>query len=257
MSRMRFARVMLLAQLAGMAVGAVAFVYVLGFGVHPHQVGYAFLVAAGYLVFAGIATFFTQQAWRALARRAAAHAGGGADGAVTTENTAGLQAPGMRGDLRSRRRAWLSVTLLGAAMLIAFLVLVDHYEGPALALESSGAHVEGVITSVIGQGEAPVDGAVVVHYSYAGQTFDTHVYRSDTSPLYYVGEAVTVTLDPADPRVATVGGSDNESPALVGLLVVLLLGGGIAVFLGLFVLIGMSLTRRRARRASVRADHPA
>jgi hypothetical protein len=257
MSRMRFPRVMLRVQLTCMALGAVAVVYVLGFGVHPHQVGYACLIAACYVVFTGIATFFMQQAWRAQARRAAANAARHADGAVTTENAGGLNAPGALEGLRSQRRAWLSVALLGAAMLIAFLVLVDHYEGPASTLQSSGVNVEGVITSVTGQGEAPFDGAVDVQYVYAGQTFDTHVYRDDNSPTYRVGEAVTVTLDPSDPQVATVGDSDNEGPGVVWLLVVLLLGGGFAVFFGLWMLVALRLARRKARRATVRADHPA
>jgi hypothetical protein len=254
---MRFARVMLRAQLAGMAVGAIALVYLLGFRAHPHQVGSAFLIAACYLAFTGITTFFMQRAWRAQARRADANAAPLAGGALTTENAGGIGAPGNRKGLRSLRRVWLSLTLLGAAMLTAFLVLVVHYEGPASALESSGVHVEGVITSVTGQEEAPVDGAVDVQYSYAGQAFNTRVYRDDTSPLYHVGEAVTVTLDPSDPQVATVGGSDNEAPAQVWLLVVLLLGGGLAVVLGLAILIDVRLARRKARMAPLQADHPA
>ena len=149
------------------------------------------------------------------------------------------------------------MTLLGAAMLTAFLVLVVHYEGPAQALESSGVHVGGVITSVTGQGEAPADGAVDVHYSYAGQAFDTRVYRDDSSPFYHVGEAVTVSLDPSDPQVATVGGSDNEGPVVVVVLIVLLLGGGTAVFLGLWMLIAMRLARRKAPSATIQADHTA
>lgn len=254
---MRFARVMLRVQLAGMAVGAIALVYVLGFRVHPHQVGLGFLIAACYVVLTGIVTFFTQQAWRAQARRAAANAARQAVGAPTTEKAGVLGAPGLPKGLRSLRLAWLSLTLLGAAMLIAFLVLVVHYEGPSLALESSGVHVEGVISSVIGQGVAPADGAVDVQYAYAGQSFDTHVYRDDTSPVYHVGEAVTVTLDPSDPHVATVGGSDNEAPAVVWLLAGLLIGGGIAVLLGLAILIGMRRARLKARGATVQADHPA
>ncbi len=143
-------------------------------------------------------------------------------------------------------------------MLTAFLVLVVHYEGPASTLESSGVHVEGVVTSVIGQEEAPADGAVDVRYIYAGQTFDTHIYRDDNSPTYRVGEAVTVTLDPSAPQVATVGGSDNEGPGVVWLLIVLLLGGGCAVFLGLAMLIGIGIIRRKARRATVQGgDRPA
>jgi hypothetical protein len=253
MSRRRFARVMLRVQLAGMTVGAIALVYVLGFSVHPHQVGYACLIAACYLVFTGIATFFTQLSWRAQARRAA-YAARHADGAVTTENAGRLDAPGVRGAFRSQRRAWLSVTLLGMTMLIAFLVLVDHYEGQASALESSGVHIEGVVTRVTGQGEVVLtkegevktDGAVDVQYVYAGQTFDTHIYLDDTSPTYRAGEAVTVTLDPSDPQIATVGGSDNEGPALVTLLAVLLVGGGFAVVLGLGMLIRTRLAQRRA-----------
>jgi Protein of unknown function (DUF3592) len=256
-SRMRFARVMLWVQLAGMAVGTIALVYFLGFGVRPRQVGSTFLIAACYLVFTGITTFFMQRVWRAQARRAAANAAHQAVGALTMDNVGGLGRPGMRKGLRSLRRAWLPLTLLGAAMLIAFLVLVDHYEGSALALQSSGVHVEGVITSVTGQEEAPRDGAVDVQYSYAGQTFDTRVYRDDTSPFYHVGEAVTVTLDPSDPQVATVGGSDNEGPAVVWLLIVLLLGGGVAVLLGFAILIGMWRARLKARGATVQADHPA
>jgi hypothetical protein len=254
---MRFARRMLQAQLACMAVGAVALVYVLGLRVHPHKIGYAFLIAAAYVFLTGVATVLTQLAWRVQAVRAAATAARGADGVFTTENGGGFAAPRVRQGLRSQRRTWLSVTVLGAAMLIGFLVLVDHYEGPALALESSGVHVEGVISSVIGQRVAPADGAVDVQYTYAGQSFDTHVYRDDTSPLYHLGEAVTVTLDPSDPSVATVGGSDNESPGLVVLLIVLLLGGGVGVLLGPGMLIAMRLTRQRARRATIQADHPA
>jgi hypothetical protein len=174
-----------------------------------------------------------------------------------TQPAGGLDAPGVRERFRSQRRVWLSVAILGVAMLIAFLVLVNHYEGPASALQSSGVHVEGVVTSVISQGEAPFDGAVDVRYVYAGQTFDTHIYRDDVSPTYRVGEAVTITLDPSDPRVATVGGSDNLRPAVVGLLVVLVLVGGCAVFLGFGMLIALRLTRRKARRAAVQADHPA
>jgi len=256
-SRMRFARVMLQVQLACMAVGAVALVYIFGYRAHPHQVGSAFLIAAVYVVVTGIPTILMQRAWRAQARRAAAAAAPGADGVMTTENGGGFGAPRARKSFRSQRRTWLSVTLLGAAMLIAFLVLVDHYEGPALALESSGVHVEGVISSVIGQRMAPADGAVDVQYSYAGQSFDAHIYRDDTSPVYHVGEAVTVTLDPSDPSVATVGGSDNESPGLVALLIVLLLGGGVGVLIGPGMLIAMRLSRQRARRATIQADHPA
>jgi len=254
---MRFARVMFRAQLAGMAVGAIALVYLLGFRVHPHQVGSAVLIAAGYLVFTGITTFFAQRAWRAQARRAAANAGRQAAGALTTENAGVPGAPLMPKRLRPLRRAWLWLILLGVAMLGAFLVLVNHYEGQAQTLDSSGVHVEGVITSVTGQEEAPADGAVFVHYVYAGQAFDTRVYRDDTSPFYHVGEAVTVTLDPSDPQVATVGDSDNEAPAVVWLLIGLLVGGVLAVVLGLALLIGMRLDRRRALKATVQADHPA
>jgi Protein of unknown function (DUF3592) len=114
-----------------------------------------------------------------------------------------------------------------------------------------------VITSVTGQEEAPEDGAVDVQYSYAGQTFDTRVYRDDTSPFYHVGEAVTVTLDPSDPQVATVGGSDNERPAVVWLLIVLLLGGGLAIVLGLAILISVWRTRLKTRGATMQADHAA
>ena len=138
------------------------------------------------------------------------------------------------------------MTVLGVAMLAGFLVLVVHYEGPAMTLQSSGVHVEGVVTSVIGQGEAPADGAVEVQYAYAGQTFDVRIYRDDESPVYQTGEAVTVTLDPSDPQVATVGGSDNTGPGVVWLLIVLLLGGGVAVFLGLWMLIALTLAGRRA-----------
>jgi Na+/H+-translocating membrane pyrophosphatase len=131
---MRFARVMLRIQLAGIAVGAVALVCLLGFGVHPHQVGHAFLIAACYVAVTGIGMFFMQQAWRAQARRAAANAAGQAGGARTTDNAGVLGAPGVPKGLRSLRRAWISLIILGAGMLIAFLVLVVHYEGPALAL---------------------------------------------------------------------------------------------------------------------------
>jgi hypothetical protein len=141
------------------------------------------------------------------------------------------------------------MVLLGAAMLVAFVVLVNHYEGSATTLESSGAHVQGVVTSVIAQGEAPFDGSIDVEYVYAGQSFDAHIYRDDNSPFYHVGEAVTVTVDPSDPQVATVGSSDNQGPGMVLLLVVLLLLGGALVFLGLALLFGLWLTGRRARRA--------
>jgi hypothetical protein len=253
---MRFARIMLKVQLAGMAVGAVGLVYVLGFRVHPHQVGYACLIAACYIIFTGTATFFMQQAWRAQARRAA-KAARHHDGEVPTGNTGGLGAPGAPDGLRSQRRVALSATLLGAAMLITFVVLLNHYEGPASDLQSSGVQVEGVVTSLRGQGQAPLNGAVDVRYAYAGQTFDTQIQRDDTSPFYQVGEAVTVTLDPSDPHVATVGGSDNLAPEVVWPLVVLLVLGGGAVFFGLVMLIVIRLARRKARRSIVQADHPA
>lgn len=253
-SRLRSARVILHVQLASMAVGAVAVVYVLGFRVHPHQVGFAFVVAACYVVFTGAVTFFTQYAWRAQARRAAANAARHQGGALTTENSGRFGAPRVRKGLLSQRWAWLALTLLGAALLTAFLVLVNHYEGQAQALESRGVNVVGVITTVTGQGKAPADGSVDVHYIYAGQAFDTRVYRDDTSPLYHVGEAVAVTLDPSDPHVATVGGSDNEAPALVWLLIGLLLGGGLAILLGLGTLASTLLARRKARRATIQAD---
>jgi Protein of unknown function (DUF3592) len=244
---MRFARIMLRVQLACMAVGAVAVVYVLGFGVHPHQVGYACVVAACYVIFTGIATFFMQKAWRAQARSADAAASIHADDGATPD-IAALGPRDVR-HVRSLRRAWLSMVLLGVAMLVAFVVLVNHYEGSATTLESSGAHVQGVVTSVIAQGEAPFDGSIDVEYVYAGQSFDAHIYRDDNSPFYHVGEAVTVTVDPSDPQVATVGSSDNQGPGMVLLLVVLLLLGGALVFLGLALLFGLWLTGRRARRA--------
>jgi Protein of unknown function (DUF3592) len=244
---------MLRVQLACLVVGAVALVYVLGFGVHPHQIGYACLIAACYVVFTGITTFFMQKAWRSQARSAAANASRHTDGEVTADS-AGLGAPRVQ-DVRSLRRAWQSMVLLGAAMLIAFVVLVNHYEGPAMALESSGAHVEGVVTSVIDQGEPPSDGAIDVQYVYAGQTFHAHIYRDDISPFYHVGEAVTVTVDPSNPQVATVGGSDNEGPGVVWLLVALLLLGGVVLLLGLGLLFSLWLAGRRARRATFITDH--
>jgi len=251
-ARLRFARIMLRMQLTGLTAGAVVIVYVLGFGAHPHRVGYACLIAACYVACTGIVTFLTQQAWRAQARRAAASDSLHADGAVTTGNTAGAGAAGAWERLRSQRRVWLSVTLLGAAMLITFVVLLGHYEGPADALDASGVPVSGVVTSVIGQGEPPADGAVDVRYVYAGQVFDAHIYRDDNSPFYHTGEAVTVTVDPSDPQVATVGESDNERPGVVWLLVVLLVGGGAAVVVGLLALLALGLTRRAARKASAR-----
>lgn len=244
---------MLRVQASVVAVGAVALVYVLGFGVHPHQVGFACVIAACYVVFAGTATYFTQQAWRASARRAPGSAAHDGDVAMPTGSAVNLDALAVRLTFRSRCLAWLSVTILGAAMLIGFVVLVARYEGPAMALESSGVRVEGVITSVIGQGEAPFDGAVDVQYFYAGRTFDTHIYRDDTSPTYQLGETVSVTVDPSDPQVATVGGSDNEGPGLVWLLAVLLVVGACAFFVGGGMLIGTSLARRKASRTAIRA----
>jgi len=244
-SRTRFLRVILRVQLATITIGTVAVVYVLGFRVHPHQVEFACLTAACCAAFGGVTTFFTQKAWRAQARRADA----------VTANGAGLAVSGQR--VRPHRRAWQAVTLLGAVMLIAFVVLVDHYAGPSMDLESSGAPVEGVVTSVIGQGEAPVDGAIDVQYVYAGETFDAHIYRDDTSPFYHAGEVVTVDVDRSDPQVATAAGSDNEAPAMVVLLVALLLLGAAALFIGSVMLIAMRLARRKARRAIVRVDHSA
>jgi hypothetical protein len=227
-------------------------VYVLGFGVHPHQVGYACAVAACYVILTGIATFFTQRAWRVQARLAAARAARPADGPGTEANAGAPGTPGVgRVSFRSLLWASLWVTALGAAMLTAFFVLVNHYEGSAMALESTGVQVEGVITSVTGQGDAPADGAVDVQYVYAGQTFDKHIYRDDNSPTYQVGESVVVTLDPSDPQVATVGGSDNQAPGVVWLLVALLVVGGGAVVCGAMMLIATSLTRRKSRRTTV------
>ena len=150
----------------------------------------------------------------------------------------------MREGLRSRRRAWLSLTFLGSAMLIGFFVVLIHSESLVSTLASSGVQAEGVVTSVMGQGEAPADGAIDVQYTYVGRTFDAHIYRDDDSPFYRVGEAVTVTLEPAHPQVATVGGSDNMAPAVVWLLIVLLLAGGVAVVLGAALLIAVRLDRR-------------
>jgi uncharacterized membrane protein len=252
---MRFARIMLRAQLAFLVIGAAALVYVFGFGVHPHQVGFACVVAACYVVFTGIATFFMQKAWRAQARRAAATAAMSADSGVT--GGLGVLGPRDPRHVRSLRRAWLSMVLLGVAMLVAFVVLVNHYEGPVTTLESSGVPVQGVVTRVVSQGEAPFDGSIDVQYIFLGQSFDAHIYRDDTSPFYHVGEAVTVSVDPSDPKVATVGGSDNTGPAMVVLLVVLLLLGGLLVFLGLALLFSLWLAARRPRRTVVPSDHPA
>lgn len=250
-SRMRFARVMLRLQVAGSALGAALLVYVLGFDVRPHQVGYASLIAACYVVLTGIVTFFTQQAWRVQARAASGNAARDADSALTKESADGLPlAARVAG--RSARRALLSVILLGVAMLIAFVVLVDHYEGQAMMLDSSGVRVQGVVTSVTGHGLRQIDRSVDVRYAYGGQTFNTRIYLDDNSPTYQAGKAVTVTLDPSDPQIATVGGSDNEGPGLVVLLVALLVGGGAAVFIGFWVLVGAQLARRRTRRENIK-----
>lgn len=242
---------MLRLQVAGMVLGAAAIVYVLGFGVRPHQVGYACLIAACYIVLTGIVTFFTQQAWRVQARRSGSNTARDAGSPLTTESADGL-AQAVRDASRSARRAWLSVTLLGVAMLIAFVLLVDHYEGQAMVLDSSGVPVQGVVTSVTGDGQRQFDGSIDVRYAYGGQTFDTRIYLDDTSPTYQAGEAVTVTVDPADPQTATVGGSDNEGPGLVVLLVVLLVGGGAAAFIGFWMLVAMQLARRRTRRETIK-----
>jgi hypothetical protein len=253
---MRFARLILRVQLAGMAVGAAVLVYVLGFDVHPHQVGYGCLIAACYVALSGVVTFFMQRAWRVQARRAAAAAARGVDVGVPTENV-GVVARGLRKGLLNQRRTWLSVMLLGVAMLIAFLELVNHYEGSALAFQPDVVNVQGVVTGVTGPGLPAVGGTVDVQYVYAGQTLAAHVYRADTGPAYQVGEAVTVTVDPSDPHIATVGGSDNLGPAVVWLLVALLVGGGCAVFLGLVTLLLMGLARRGGRGAPVKVEHPA
>jgi hypothetical protein len=250
-SWIRFARVMLRLQVAGMALGAAALVYVLGFGVPPLQVGYACLIAACYVVLTGIATFFTQQAWRAHARRFGGNAARDADGRLTTDNADGL-AQTVRDANRSARRAYLSVTLLGLAMLIAFVVLVNHYEGQAMVLDSSGSPVHGVVTSVTGPGQRQFDRSVDVRYAYGGQTFDTRIYLNNNSPTYQAGEAVTVTLDSADPQIAAVGGSDNLGPGLVVLLTVLLLGGGAAFFIGFCVLVMTQLARWRRHRETIK-----
>lgn len=250
----RFFRIMLRVQLTGMVVGAAALVYVLGFGVHPHRVAFACVMATGYIVLSGVVTLLLQRAWRTKARRAAATAARHSDSAMTTQDAV-LSAPGRRAGIRSQRRTWLSVTLLGVAMLSGFLVLVSHYESPALALASNGVRAQGVVTGVTGQGEPPANGAVDVQYGYAGQSFTTHIYRNDNSPRYRVGDAVTVTLDPSDPQIATVGGSDNMGPGMVWLLIVLLLGGGCVLVVGIAMLIATELSRRKARSAAIQAGH--
>jgi hypothetical protein len=247
---MRSVRIILRAQLGGIVLGTAALVYLLGFDSHPHHVLSACLTAACYAAITGSGTFFSQKAWRAQARKAGS-AALRPDGGVSTSG-AGLEMTARR--VVRHRRTWQLVALLGAAMLIAFFVLVNLYAGPTMDLESSGARVEGVVTDVMGQGEAPFDGAIEVQYVYGGQTFDAHIYRDDNSPFYYVGEAVTVAVDPSDPGVATVGGSDNEGPAEVLLFVALLLLGAVALLMGSLMLIGMRLTRRKARRTTVQAD---
>jgi len=68
---LRFARLMLKMQVAGIVLGAAVIVYVLGLDVHPREVGVGVVFAAIYFVLATGVTVLLQRVWRARARQAA------------------------------------------------------------------------------------------------------------------------------------------------------------------------------------------
>jgi hypothetical protein len=65
---MRSSRIALMTQLAIMLIGVAVIVYVLGFSVHPHRLGLAWVVAACYVVVTGGLALFIYRARRAAAK---------------------------------------------------------------------------------------------------------------------------------------------------------------------------------------------
>jgi hypothetical protein len=166
-----------------------------------------------------------------------------------------LETLGIPGRSRLRRQRALIVTLAGVVVLIAWLVLVVHAEGPAMTMPARGVRASGVITEVSQSDAAQPGGAVDVGYLYKGRYFDGHVFLADDSPSYRIGQPVTVTVDPLHPQDVTVGGSDNLSPALVWMLVGLLLAGSLLVIYGVaFWVSGSSFARRRLRTRQFHAS---
>jgi len=64
------ARIILIAQVAGMAIGTVVIFYVLGFSERPHHVGLASVIASGYLVIMATSAWLIYHSYKRRAIRA-------------------------------------------------------------------------------------------------------------------------------------------------------------------------------------------
>jgi hypothetical protein len=117
--------------------------------------------------------------------------------------------------------------------LVAWAVMIDVTGNNSDYLAAHGVAQPGVITAVEGTWVPFADGSVQVSYHFGGRTFHQRVWLDDSTPSYQAGQAVTVTLDPKHPGNVTVGGSDNTYPVVTDVMMLLLVGGIVAMPWGL------------------------
>jgi len=138
-----------------------------------------------------------------------------------------------------RRGRWIS--LAGAALLVAFLVVVAIQGEHTKWLLQHGARTPGRITSV---SRGAHGGSLSVDYLADGRLWRGTIALTESSGYYAPGESVTVIYDPRHPTDIRTPAEKNEPRSTVLLLILALAAGSILLTGG----IGTLVRARRLRR---------
>lgn len=178
-----------------------------------------------------------------------------------TEPPAGpaLSVPATRRVMRRRLLTPVVVTVVGLAMLVAFVVLVTAAADHSDWLRSNGESTVGTVLGVTqnsggGRQATYTNGSVRVSYRAGARELTATVSLGESARRYRVGQQVTVFYDPANPRDLTIDDAVNQGGWRLLVAILLVTIGVLTVGVGVVVWIRHGLYRRLLARESWRAD---
>lgn len=141
-----------------------------------------------------------------------------------------IDAPGIRGALRSYRRNAAVITLLGVVLVVGFVVLANRLETDSEQLERTGVRVPGRVVDVDPGFRNP--GSIDVAFAVAGEQRAARIALDSSTHDYVVGQPVVVVIDREDPDHLSIVGESNDPPGVVLMMAMALVAGGFAVGIG-------------------------
>lgn len=166
--------------------------------------------------------------------------------AAGVSEAAALSEPGVVAELARYRLRAVLTSLGGVALLVVFVVGAVVVDDRLERLERIGVRVPGRVSEV--DKALVFSHTVRVAFEYAEMAREAVINLDDESPVYEIGDEVTVLVDPADDDVVTLPGEANQSPWTSWPMVASLIVAGAALGAGVGGLFRVRIQRRVLRR---------